>query len=127
MARPAKKKKKKKAYGRYRWREKHKKQYTFTKTKFIVGFLISVLTSVFLGSYFDHYGGIVLRQTMAAAKTAWQDEAVEAQSEAVPEQELSNLNSLPKSSEVNIEELELKVLPRKKGRLFSFEPADGEK
>jgi hypothetical protein len=65
--------KKNRTYARYRWREKHKKQYTFTKTKFAVGFVISVLTSVFLGSYFDKYGKIVIDQSVEAIAEAWEE------------------------------------------------------
>jgi hypothetical protein len=61
------------AYARYRWREKHKKQYTFTKTKFFVGFVLSVVTSVFIGSYMDKYGRVVLKQTVSAIKTIVDD------------------------------------------------------
>ncbi len=70
-----KQKAKNKAYARYRWREKHKKQYTFTKTKFVVGFLISLFTSIFLGSYFDKYGSIVLRQSAEAIRSAWAEDS----------------------------------------------------
>ena len=52
-----------KALKRYKWREKHRKQYTFTKTKMIVGFVISVATSISLGSYLDKYGQVAFKQS----------------------------------------------------------------
>ncbi|MCB0322458.1 MAG: hypothetical protein KDD69_02760 [Bdellovibrionales bacterium] len=81
-----KKKKKNRSYARYRWREKHRKQYTFTKTKFVVGFLVSVLTSVFLGSYFDHYGRIVLHQLAEAVEVAIVGEPVIEEATPAPSQ-----------------------------------------
>ena len=51
-----------KALKRYQWREKHRKQYTFTKTKLIIGFIISVTTSVVLGSYFEKYGKVAFTE-----------------------------------------------------------------
>lgn len=51
-----------KALMRYKWREQHRKQYTFTKTKLFVGFIISVTTSILLGSYFDKYGKVAFKQ-----------------------------------------------------------------
>ncbi len=66
------------SYKRYQWREKHKKQYTFTKTKMVAGFFLSVLSSIFLGAYFDRYGHIVLTQVVEAYQTASADEPVSA-------------------------------------------------
>ena len=55
-----------KTLKRYKWREKHRKQYTFTKTKLIVGFFISVSTSIMLGSYLDKYGEVAIKQSSNA-------------------------------------------------------------
>ena len=54
------------AFSRYLFREKHKKQYTFTKTKLIVGFVLSVITSIFLGSYLENYGPTIIKQGISA-------------------------------------------------------------
>ena len=59
-----------KALKRYQWREKHRKQYTFTKTKIVVGFIISVSTSIMLGSYFDKYGKVAFKQGIDVVGTA---------------------------------------------------------
>jgi hypothetical protein len=67
-------KKKNSYYKRQQWREKHKKQYTFTKTKMVAGFFLSVLSSIFLGAYFDRYGHVVLTQVVEAYQTASSDE-----------------------------------------------------
>lgn len=109
-------KKKNKSYARYRWREKHKKQYTFTKTKFVAGFLISLFTSIFLGSYFDKYGSIVLRQSLDAIRSAWAEDsgeqeqpvstaAAEEGSEKLSE-ERAELEHVVESNEQDIESIE---------------------
>ena len=49
------------AYNRYLKREKYKRQYTFTKAKAVIGFFLSVITSVSLSAYFDRYGGVIIK------------------------------------------------------------------
>lgn len=61
------------SYARYRWREKHKKQYTFTKTKMFVGFIISVLMSIFIGTYMENYGRLVLKQSVDAIASIFEE------------------------------------------------------
>jgi len=56
-----------KALEKYKWREKHRRQYTFTKTKMVVGFFISVTTSILLGSYLDKHGKVALKQSTNVA------------------------------------------------------------
>ena len=62
-----------KSLERYKWREKHRKQYTFTKTKMVVGFFISVSTSILLGSYLDKYGKVALEQSVHAVSNLVQE------------------------------------------------------
>jgi hypothetical protein len=50
------------AYSRYLFRNKHRKQYTMTRGKLIVGFFLSLLSSIFLGSYFEKYGPLLIEQ-----------------------------------------------------------------
>ena len=35
-----------------------------------MGFVISLLTSIFLGNYFEHYGGLLFDQTIHAVRVA---------------------------------------------------------
>ena len=92
-------KKKNRTYARYRWREKHKKQYTFTKTKFVAGFFLSLLTSVFLGSYFDKYGSMVLHQSVEAIATAMND------SSPANESTKESMNASDRQAETDMETL----------------------
>ena len=64
---------KNKALDRYKWREKHRRQYTFTKTKMVVGFFISVSTSILLGSYLDKYGKVALKQSSTVISSIAQE------------------------------------------------------
>ncbi len=50
------------AYNRYRKRERLKRQYTFTKTKVVVGFILSAAFSICLSTYFERYGFLIYRQ-----------------------------------------------------------------
>lgn len=56
------------AYNRYRRRERFKRQYTFTRTKAVVGFLLSALFSITLSAYFDRYGLVIFRQVKQVVK-----------------------------------------------------------
>ena len=49
------------AYNRYLKREKYKRQFTFTRTKAVIGFLLSVMVSVSLSAYFDRYGPVIVK------------------------------------------------------------------
>jgi len=54
------------AFSRHIFREKHRKQYTFTKTKFVIGFITSVITSIFLGDYLTQYGPKIADELLTA-------------------------------------------------------------
>ena len=77
------------ALSRHIFREKHKRQYTFTKTKLVVGFFISLFTSIFLGSYLETHGLTILRQsfTALAASIAADSEADENMDQAANSEE----------------------------------------
>lgn len=61
------------AYSRYLFTERHKKQYVLTKTKLVVGFTLSLMGSVFVGSYFERYGPIIIHQAITAARAIFSD------------------------------------------------------
>lgn len=65
------------SYSRYLFQERHRKQYVLTKTKLIVGFGISLLGSIFVGSYFERYGPIIIHQTVTAIRSLSADKPVE--------------------------------------------------
>ena len=72
------------ALSRHIFREKHRKQYTFTKTKFIVGFVTSVLTSIFLGDYLTQYGPKIAEQLLGAIETIRHSENEHESTESPP-------------------------------------------
>ena len=49
------------AFNRYLKREKYKRQFTFSKTKAVIGFILSVIVSVSLSAYFDRYGPVIMK------------------------------------------------------------------
>lgn len=61
------------AYSRYLFRERHKKQYVLTKTKLVVGFCLSLMGSVFVGSYFEKYGPVIIHQSISAIRSMVSD------------------------------------------------------
>ena len=62
------------AFSRHIFREKHRRQYTFTRTKLAIGFCVSLITSIFLGTYFEQFGGTIIKQSVSAVASAVQDE-----------------------------------------------------
>lgn len=61
------------AYNRYRQKAKIKHQITFTRTKAIVGFIVSCLLSVLMSAYLEKYGWIVLEQSGQALSAMSED------------------------------------------------------
>ena len=67
---------KSRALARYLFRLRHQKRYSFTKTKMAIGFVVSLFTSIYFGTYFEEHGLEVVRQAYHAVTTkSFQDPA----------------------------------------------------
>lgn len=54
------------AFARYLFRRRHQKRYSFTRTKMVLGFVISLFTSIIFGTYLEANGIPILKQTYQA-------------------------------------------------------------
>jgi hypothetical protein len=54
------------AVNRFRKKEKLRRQYTLTKTKAFAAFMLSLVLSLLLDTYFDRYGPDLLAQIASA-------------------------------------------------------------
>lgn len=53
-------------YNRHVTKAKDIRRYTFSHTKVMIGFLLSVVVSIFLGTYFERYGTKMIKSLIAA-------------------------------------------------------------
>ncbi|MCB0360836.1 MAG: hypothetical protein KDD44_14405 [Bdellovibrionales bacterium] len=84
------------AYNRHRKKNKIRRQYTFTKTKAVIGFVLSAFFSVLLSSIVDAYQSYAYRETrqMITAEDAAEIAAPGGGPEALPPSKASKPASL---------------------------------
>lgn len=82
------------AYNRYRQKARIKHQIIFTRTKAIVGFIVSCLISVLLSAYLEKYGWIVLEQSGQALSAISEDTDIHTGTHSTLTQ--STISTLPK-------------------------------